>query len=418
MRITLENIHPEETLGVSELLQTFPYDSMWINHSMELAENIIIYKTSKGDLVIRKEKEDFLLTSDTPIIIPSDPTHYTKEAANFLATYINKVVGITPQILTGFPNPVPSKAIWVGYQNGIEKFFPGADLSFAFPEEVVNVGNENYILISGRDLYDPKKSNFPDAFGRETIANVQQEYGTCNAVFTFLQDQLNIRWLWPGELGEDIIKTESLNIKPFYYRHHPKILDRSGILYRIGLYVHKHTKAEQEWGKFQRIQLSSKYIKGSHAFAGRWQKYGNDHPEYFALNRKGERKPLSKPEHVKICMSNPAVWDRWMKDVEEQLKENPNQTLFSAGANDGWGQGHCTCDKCRAWDYKGFDPKNPELADRDLRFVNTLAKMLKQKYPEKPYKVLALAYGFTRPAPKEVRPDDNVIIINASNFLQ
>ena len=248
MRITLENIHPEETLGVSELLQTFPYDSMWINHSMELAENIIIYKTSKGDLVIRKEKEDFLLTSDTPIIIPSDPTHYTKEAANFLATYINKVVGITPQILTGFPNPVPTKAIWVGYQNGIEKFFPGADLSFAFPEEMVNVGNENYILISGRDLYDPKKSNFPDAFGRETIANVQQEYGTCNAVFTFLQDQLNIRWLWPGELGEDIIKTESLNIKPFYYRHHPKILDRSGILYRIGLYVHKHTKAEQEWG--------------------------------------------------------------------------------------------------------------------------------------------------------------------------
>jgi hypothetical protein len=355
---------------------------------------------------------------NTPIILPANATHYTKEAANILATYINKVVGATPQIVTGFPNPMPQKAIWVGFQPGIERFFPGVDLAFKYPEEVINTANPNHILISGRDAYDPKKSSLPDAFGNIKVSNLQQEYGTCNAVFTFIQDQLNVRWLWPGELGEDIIALKSLEIKPFYYRHHPTILDRSGILYRISLYVQKQYKDEQDWGKYQRMQLSSMYIKGDHAFFDWWEKYGEKHPGYFALNRKGERKPLNNPRFVKLCLSNPDVWDRWLLDVEEQLKENPYKTLFSAGANDGWGQGHCTCQKCRAWDHKGFDPKKPEMADRDLRFVNTLAKKLKEKYPDKPYKVMALAYGFTRPAPKEVKPDENVIIINASNFLQ
>ena len=58
-------------------------------------------------------------------------------------------------------------------------------------------------------------------------------YGTANAVYSFIQEQLGVRWLWPGE--EDVIKRERIAIAPMERRYHPQIRARGGMLVRTSL---------------------------------------------------------------------------------------------------------------------------------------------------------------------------------------
>lgn len=353
-----------------------------------------------------------------PVILPENNTPYMKEAAMDLILYIEKISGARPELIIGTPNPLPQKAIWVGYQPVVTKFFPNVSFQYQHPEEVINAANENHIIISGRDRWNPEHMTIPDRTGKKMLTGIQQEYGTNNAVYTFIQNQLGVRWFWPGETGEDFEKTDAIEIKPFVYRHHPTIRDRGGMLHLLRLVSNKGGSEEHKWAKFQRMQLGSLDINFSHYFHNWWEKYGQHHPEYFAMLPNGKREPKFGANRVKICQSNPAVWATWLKEVEQQIKDNPNVTNFSAAPNDGWSDGHCTCEKCRNWDAPGFSWSNPNLSDREIRFVNTLAKLLKEKYPNKDYRVTTIAYGYTRPKPIREKPADNVIITGVFNALQ
>ncbi|MCA1809671.1 MAG: DUF4838 domain-containing protein, partial [Lentisphaerae bacterium] len=57
------------------------------------------------------------------------------------------------------------------------------------------------------------------------------------------------------------------------------------------------------------------------------------------------------------------------------------------------------------------------LSDRHVKFANIVGRMLKETYPDKDYYVGMLSYGIWRPAPIGEKPDDNVLIINCSNFF-
>ncbi len=366
---------------------------------------------NKNGLIIAENKKSL-----APIILPEEHTPFMKEAANDLAGYIEKISGAKPQVLTGMPSPVPAKAIWVGYQKGIEKYFPGIDFNYTYPEEIINAANNNHIVISGRDRWNPDAMVIPDRTGKKMVTGIQQEYGTCNAVYTFLQDQLGVRWFWPGALGEDFITSDKISIPDFSFRYHPEIRDRSGLLHLTRLVSNKGKDDEKDWAKWQRMQLSSLSIAGNHGFTDWWDKYGKTNPEYFGLLPNGKRVPYNNAKNVKICQSNPAVWDQWLKEVDEKLKKNPNLTTFSAAANDGWGQGHCTCNNCKSWDGPPGKDGKPILSDRDVTFANKLATGLEKKYPGKGFQVVILGYGYSRPAPQKAKPLSNVLIVNVSNF--
>ncbi|MFA7159909.1 MAG: DUF4838 domain-containing protein, partial [Kiritimatiellia bacterium] len=125
--------------------------------------------------------------------------------------------------------------------------------------------------------------------------------------------------------------------------------------------------------------------------------------------------------------ANPGVWDQWLRDVEEIVAKNPHQRIFSAAANDNYATGICLCEKCRAWDDPAGEPFvwiYPEdkddvagvaLSDRQVTFANILGRKLKKRFPDKDYKVMILAYGYSRPAPIKAIPDDNVLISNVAN---
>lgn len=367
--------------------------------------------------------------SVAPIVVFEDAPPLTRLAADELAEYIEKISGARPEVLEGWPDPVPQSAIWVGYQPGLEGLFPGIDFDFQNPEEILIACDGKNLVIAGRDRWDPEHMKVGSVDG------VQQEYGTHNAVYTFLQDYLGVRWLWPGMLGEDILHQETIAFEPFEYRYHPQVRVRGGMLAYSTVFRAGPNRRNPDigtssgyWSRAQRLQLDSLGpIGGGHGFSTWWNRFHETHPEYFALQPDGTRSLCTQPGNAKMCMSNPAVWDQWLADVEETLERNPTARVFNASAGDGYHQGHCVCEDCRAWDHPDGEPRRlawsgvvqtyVSLSEREFTLANILARKLKERYPDQELYVYTMAYGHARAAPIEVVPDDNVIVGNVANFL-
>lgn len=375
-----------------------------------------------------------------PIILPTEPTMFTKLAAADLAEYIGKVSGVKPEILEGPPNPIPEHAIWVGFQPKLKELFPGTDFDFKHPEEILIQCDGKHLVIVGRDVWDPitnkmkikggqteaERKDYLAGFAEANrdVEGFQFEYGTVNAVSTFLQDQLGIRWLWPGEAGEVVPKQSRVTVGTLKFRYYPKIRQRSTVYAPLALYKlgGKPGLSGGDWVRRQRLQLDSLYTpSGGHGFTEWYTAYHESHPEYFALQSNGTRVYQGEPRHAKICQSNPAVVEQWLKIAEAAIAKNPHRTVFNVAANDSTGSGICCCDQCRAWDHPDAAkmiwnyPGGQELvgnatSDREVTFANILVSKLRERYPEKDYKLLIQAYGGAASAPIKAVPDDNLIV--------
>ncbi|MCX6960188.1 MAG: DUF4838 domain-containing protein, partial [Verrucomicrobia bacterium] len=301
----------------------------------------------------------------------------------------------------------------------LKEIYPKLDFDFKHPEEILISSDGKNLVIAGRDRWDPKHMTIKDFKGLE-IVGVQQEYGTANAVYTFLQDHLGVRWLWPGELGEDIVRQARIAFEPFTYRYHPQFQGRRYIFQNYTLQKHM---PGSEWARHQRLQLDSLFINPGHPFEDWWDRFHETHPEYFALQPDGTR-GTPGGRTAKICESNPAVWEQWLRDVESQMAEYPDRRTFAASANDGWASGYCTCENCRAWDPpggaatfqyvdkgKGTVRKSVAMTDRQITFANTLARKLRERFPDRDdLSVSAQSYGASRMPPVAAKPDANVIV--------
>lgn len=383
--------------------------------------------------------EELVLVRDgvslAPIVVFENAPPFTRQAADELAEYIRKTTGARPEVIEGTPDPIPSHAIWVGYQPVLEKLFPNIDFDFQEPEEILIAANDNHLVIAGRDRWNPEHLTVeylqplggknPGGRGTKVVEGVQLEYGTANAVYTFMQDFLGVRWLWPGALGEDIRHQSTLAFEPFVYQYHPQFRGRAGLFFLSHLAM--ESGHSQEWVRRQRLQLDSLWLQSWHPLSYWWNEFHKTHPEYFALQPDGTRSGWPGPRGAKFCMSNPAVWQEWLRYVERELERYPNQTVFSAAANDGGAQGFCVCENCRAWEpeegekiryiWDGYSEERVGMADIEIKFANQLARLLKERYPDKDYYVSIMAYGNSRPAPTNAVPDDNVYVDLVFNIL-
>lgn len=372
-----------------------------------------------GELVLVRDGAEAV-----PVVVFEDAPQKTRLAAEELADYIEKTSGVRPEVIEGAPDPVPEHAIWVGYQPLLDELFPDLDFDFQHPEEILIAANDRHLVIVGRDIWDP--DNMTARIRRGTVTGVQLEYGTVNAVYTFLQDYLGVRWFWPGELGEDILPQERIAFEPFEFRYHPQVRGRRGILRNSsfdGIYAQSY-----DWTRLQRLRLDSlPGMGGGGGFHGWWERFHETNPDFFALQPDGTRTPFPSKRNVKMCKSNPALWEQWMADVEASLESNPNRRVFNASFNDSWANGFCVCESCRAWDHPDGEPRGyrwaghreilPAISDRHVTFANKLGELLKERYPDEDYYVLMYAYGNSRPAPVEAVPADNVIMNSVANFM-
>ncbi len=335
--------------------------------------------------------------SQVPIIVEAEAPLATTKAVEKLAEYIEKISGAKPEIRIGAVNPIPDSAIWVGAHPNLAQIFPHANLEFTYPEEILHVCKGHHLLIAGRD---------------RSVGTNQTEYGTANSIYTFIEKSLGVRWFWPGPLGEDVVKNESIVLPEFEYRFHPPLRMRH---MKEGSKGWRADPLIADWFRFQRSELASAKMSAGHSFTDWWEQYHETHPEWFALRGKEGRTPekwgpTPNPRAVKLCVSNPDVAAQWLERATEALNANPTLTMIGATPNDGGG--FCTCPNCRAWDNTNGPPVwgYVALTDRYVKFWNILARGLKQRFPDREVLVGALAYSAYRTPPVAEKLEPNIAI--------
>lgn len=118
------------------------------------------------------------------------------------------------------------------------------------------------------------------------------------------------------------------------------------------------------------------------------------HPEYFALVD-GRR------QASQLCLTNPAVLELVCRNLKAEMDRRPEATHWSVSQNDTFG--NCTCTGCAALDARHGGPMGSLLT-----FVNQVA----DRFPDKV--ISTLAYQYSRQAPRDLKPRDNVHIMLCS----
>ncbi|MBP1588390.1 MAG: DUF4838 domain-containing protein [Clostridia bacterium] len=104
------------------------------------------------------------------------------------------------------------------------------------------------------------------------------------------------------------------------------------------------------------------------------------------------------------CLTDPAIYEKVLANVRQLLKDYPDAKIVSVSQNDSYPEGlGCQCENCLALDEQEGTPMGSLLT-----FVNRIADDIKDDYPD--VFVDTLAYRYTRQAPKNLKPRDNVII--------
>ncbi|MFO7947904.1 MAG: DUF4838 domain-containing protein [Armatimonadota bacterium] len=158
------------------------------------------------------------------------------------------------------------------------------------------------------------------------------------AVCQFLRDYLDVRWLIPGPLGEDIAEHERITISPGEATETPTLLSRqwSGMGYVPGAL---------EWSLRHRVHVASWYERYSfhHNLPDIFDPdiYYDEHPEYFPVHD-GERfRPESGAHNWQPCMTETGTVEVAAQAAREHFNDNPDDESFSFGTADGAGWCHC-----------------------------------------------------------------------------
>lgn len=340
-------------------------------------------------------------------------------AAVELADYLGKIGGTRPTIATESQKGVPEgPRIFVGPCQA------NADLTTQ-PEEIVIITRHGNLHICGGD-------SAPGGMNCK---------GTLYAVYDLLERDLGVRWLFPGEHGEVVPKQPTLTLPDVNRREQPPVAKRkvrdvavsredtfAPVLEKWGIPLESWKQARgpsvnASWHR--RMRLGQRIeINGGHAYAGWWEKYGEEHPEWFALQPDGTRTQV--PVRERICKSNPALWDEIARVKIAEFKADPSLLTASISPNDGGKNKFCMCSDCRALDPADAPmivgdsqlidpstklpfPEYPSLSDRTFTFFNQIAARTGREFPDRD--LVAYAYSCYRSVPVMVKQlEPNLIV--------
>ena len=402
------------------------------------------------------------------IVVPDIVGGVEKYAAEELAYHFGKAFGVKPEVVTesasatnGYPFHIYLGATKAATDAGL----PVGKL--ADEEHVVKtVGNAFYLLGGDGDtkyeevfLYNDKGDSWEVAMR-----------GTLYAVYDFLENEMGVKWLWPGETGEVVPKRKVLRVGEIARRAREPLESRffhgKKCKAKVGFTSDEVAEAfylgQRKFLMRQRHGTRRRFA-ANHSFAQWWKNYGKEHPEYFNMLPNGKRMPQRAPELCTMCVSEPGVWKRRVDEWRQWWKiassaRHPPYPWVNCCDNDGTAL--CTCPRCRSWDgpdprfaknaywngslandfdkylgkkLTGFglsnggrwtiprdamwsDEKAASVSDRYVRFYNEVAALAKQYVPE----AKAVGYAYVNyidpPLKTRVGPDTVIIFVPRSYF--
>lgn len=316
---------------------------------------------------------DVALVSDgrpgTTIVTADHPSRVARYAAEELVRHVEMACGVRLEVRTeGEARSGTSSRIYIGDSRAVHE--AGINVEKLAAEAFVLRIKDDAMFIVGQD-------GGGDPLDADTRA------GTLWGVYEWLDRDMGVRWLWPGELGTHVPKSKTVVAKTCDETTAPRLFQRR---LRAGLgFESEHpalgfTKAafkqfsDEQSVYLRRHRMGRSYpVSYGHAFTDWWGKDGKEHPEWFQLLESGKRGPGKKNGRFSMCVSNPElqreIVSRW------SAKHPPNAStpgFINACENDILGL--CTCDQCRALDgaaphdYLKFYPPTSKMAGS--RFVS------------------------------------------------
>ena len=344
-------------------------------------------------------------------------------AAVELADYLERVTGARLSIASDLaPPPADRARIFVGPCRGAP--LPEGPESLR-PEEILLRVEGSSLVIAGGD-------RTPEGL---------RTRGTLFAVYAFLEDIVGVRWLHPGPVGEVVPRRATLAVGPLDRREQPRVEKRkvrNVALSREETYAPRLAAWQvpiEAWRAahgpdatgpwFRRQRLGARIeVEGGHAYAGYWERLGQSHPEFFALQPDGTR--TQRPPRERLCKSNPALWDYIAAERIAEFRAHPERLTASISPNDGGQNVFCMCDACRALDPPEAPklladrslidpatrqpfPEYPSLSDRVFTFYNEIARRVRAELPER--RLVCYAYSVYRTPPVRIEAlEPNLIV--------
>ncbi len=291
----------------------------------------------------------FLVQDGRPasvIVLPAQPSAVERYAAQELSEHLAKATGATI--------PVQNENALGGAATATRIYLGATQAAHTAGLDGKKLPRETFTLRSSdKALFIVGRDEAGDPLDRDTSA------GTLFGVYEWLERELGVRWLWPGDLGIVVPRTRSVAFRAMDATVQPKLFQRHvrpGTGFTSGNPALGFTKkAAEDYAGAQAVFLrrhrmgrSEKFSYG-HAFTDWWEKYGREHPEWFQLVN-GKRGPEKPGARYAMCVSNPGLHAQIVKLWREKggAAKSNGRSFINAVENDILGQ--CECDQCRAWD--------------------------------------------------------------------
>lgn len=380
-------------------------------------------------------------SADLRIVIPDGAGEEEKFAAEELEHHLGKATGRKVPVVGERAAGSEGRRLFVGRVKALADL--GVDAAgFKSEERLVKGSGEDIYFVGG-----------PAAGGRG---------GTLYAVYDFLEHEMGVRWLWPGELGEVIPRrevpvlagVERRGVEPLVSRRLRGDLEKLKAVRANRLFGWRDPENAWREAKARRLWLtrhrcgSRETLNFGHAFTDWYLRFA-DRPELFARQPGGRRGSFvasaeSAGRYYPLCVSNPEVHDiivaDWAKANRAALAAGRTPEALDCCENDT--PGFCTCANCRAWDapdprfathpywcgriaeltsatrscmaveqwgeegeaIEGASP--PSVTDRYVRFYNAVLAKARKVHPAA--KVCAYAYSNYLEPPKVTRVAEGV----------
>ncbi len=341
------------------------------------------------------------------IVLPANGDKLKQFAALELAAHLKLITGQQIPVIKG-KAPAGKYAFMIGASA------PGKTKKFA-PEQAQFTVTAKKSYFNGDDFVGRGRS-------LATIAcSKYSRTGTLFAVYLLLEKELGVKWFKPGNKGIVFTPAKQLKLQTGTTSWIPKLTMReirAGYSsktandsvkapkdFRLSVKQRKAKRLEtQIWLKRMKMGRSQVFSYG-HAFTRWWNRYGKEHPEYFALTSEGKRAPYhaSKPDRIKLCVSNPEVHKLIVADFVKKGRGKVINTCENDSGN------YCECKKCRALDATRKGEKfDKDLTDRYIWFANQVQRLARKQVPGA--QAIMYAYSVYRYPPRKVKVDDGVIL--------
>lgn len=277
---------------------------------------------------------------------------------------------------------------------------------------ITDLKDDGFVIVArGANIFIAGRDNPHD----ETPLLGYMSKGTLFGAYEFLERVVGVRWLMPGEVGEDVPAHTTLTIPSLHVRQEPFFDMR----YLVDIQDNRPPGAPgpnlpKEWLARNKMPTIMEGRKLDHGHA--WDRYipkeeWLTHPEWIAKNNQEQLRDYEKyPFLVKFCTSNEELVQRFAEGVSKWLDEHP--TIKGASISPSDGGDFCECPNCRAQIVP--DPHGrPSYTNIILKFYNDLARIVAQKHPDRPLAGYVY-YNYMYPPDEAIKMEPNVWLVWAA----